>query len=326
MSGGTGAGEGRPERTERLLEQLASSTVLVIGDAMVDRYLRGDVDRVSPEAPVPVVRVRESETRPGGAANVAAGVTALGAECRLVAAAGRDDAGRLLRELLTERGIDAGGMLDVGARPTTVKTRVIGRDQQMLRLDREERSPLADDEADRLTEAVLAALPEVDAVAVADYGKGLLAGAVAPRVLGAARERGVPVVVDPSPERLGAYAGATLLKPNAEEAAAAVEGSRPPSSDAGLAELRRRLEVGHLLVTLGDEGMALVGPDGAVDRIPAERVEVYDVTGAGDTVTAVLAAAIPHAAGMGEAARLANRAAALEVQKLGARAITRAEL
>lgn len=326
MNQRAGAGERRRGPKERLLEDLASSTVLVIGDAMVDRYLRGDVDRVSPEAPVPVVRVRESEARPGGAANVAAGVTALGAECRLVSGAGADDAGRLLRELLEERGVDARGVLDLAARPTTVKTRVIGRDQQMLRLDREERSAPGAGDAERLEAAALEALRGVDAVAVADYGKGLLAGGVVPRVLAAASERDIPVVADPSPERLGEYAGATVLKPNAPEAAAAADAPGPPSSDAGLADLRRRLDVGHLLVTLGGDGMALVGPDDTVDRIPAERVEVYDVTGAGDTVTAVLAAALPHAGDVAAAARLANRAAALEVQKLGARPVGRAEL
>lgn len=319
-------GESRSEGRERLVEELASSTVLVLGDAMVDRYLRGEVDRISPEAPVPVVRVTETETRPGGAANVAAGVAALGAETRFVSAVGADEDGRLLGSLLFDRDVDGEALLEVDGRPTTVKTRVIGREQQMLRLDREDRAGLAAEDRTRLEEHVLEILPEVDAVAVSDYGKGLLDGGVLPRLLRAATRMGVPVVVDPSPARFGDCAGATVLAPNAREAARAADAPGPPESEPELARLRERLGVDHLLVTLGGEGMSLVGPGGSVDRIAAGRVEVYDVTGAGDTVTAVLAAALPRARNVAEAARLANRAAALEVQKVGARPVARAEL
>ncbi len=318
--------ESRSEGGERLLDELASSSVLVVGDAMVDRYLRGDVDRISPEAPVPVVRVTDVDASTGGAANVAAGVAALGAECRFVSAVGRDEEGRLLGRLLSGQSVESEALLTVDDRATTVKTRVIGRDQQMLRLDREDRSSLQAGDRERLEEHVSERLPDVDAVAVSDYGKGLLDGGVIPRVLRAARGEGVPVVVDPSPARLDDCGGATVLMPNAREAARAA--GAPVSGESGreLARLRNRLGVEHLLVTLGSEGMSLVGPDGSVDRIAAGRVEVYDVTGAGDTVTAVLAAALPRSRSVAEAARLANRAAALEVQKLGARPVTRAEL
>ncbi len=319
-------GGGRPRQGEPRPEDLGASTVLVAGDAMLDRYVRGDVERISPEAPVPVVRVRERRGRPGGAANVAAGVAALAADCRLAAAVGRDGPGDELRGLLTGAGVDDRDVLALDGRPTTVKTRVIGRDQQMLRLDREDRSPLDGEDRRRLESAVGEALSAVDALAVADYGKGLLAGGTAGRLIRAAREEGVPAVVDPWPGRFEDYAGATVLKPNAREAAAAASAGEPPTSDRELARLRRRLGVEHLLVTLGGEGMRLVDGDGAVRRIPARRVEVYDVTGAGDTVTAVLAAAIPQSGEVAAAARLANRAAAVEVQKLGARPVSRAEL
>lgn len=310
----------------RLPDDLASSTVLVVGDVMVDRYLRGDVDRISPEAPVPVVRVRESEARPGGAANVAAGVAALGAECRLVSAVGRDGEGELLRTLLSERGVGHEALLTVDDRPTTVKTRVVGRDQQMLRMDREERTPLGGDDRRRLENRARQALSGVDAVAVSDYGKGVLDGGLVPRLLRAARQEGVPAVVDPTPSRFEEYRGADVLTPNGKEAARAAEQSAPPESDREHLELRRRLGVEHLLITRGGEGMRLAGPGGSVERIPARRVEVYDVTGAGDTVTAVLAAVLPRTVNVVAAARLANRAAALEVQKLGARPVTRTEL
>lgn len=325
MSGEPGGDGGRPRRGEPRPEELGACTVLVAGDAMLDRYVSGDVERISPEAPVPVLRVRERRGRPGGAANVAAGVAALGADCRLAAAVGRDGPGGELRGLLADAGVDVRDVLAPAGRPTTVKTRVIGRDQQMLRLDREDRSPLDGADRRRLESAVGEALSAVDALAVADYGKGVLAGGTAGRLIRAAREEGVPVVVDPWPGRFEDYAGATVLKPNAREAAAA-SGGEPPTSDRELARLRRRLGVEHLLVTLGGEGMRLVDDDGAVRRIPARRVEVYDVTGAGDTVTAVLAAALPLSGDAAASARLANRAAAVEVQKLGARPVSRAEL
>lgn len=309
----------------RLLDELAASTVVVIGDAMLDRYLRGDAERISPEAPVPVVRVRESEAQPGGAANVAAGVAALGAEVRLVAATGADRAAEELSRRLSDHGVDAGRILAVAGRRTTEKTRVIGDGQQMLRLDRESREPLEEASARRLLASLEEALGGADAVAVADYGKGLLDGEVGRRVLRSASERELPVVADPCRGRCGRYRGATVLTPNAEEAAAAAGGNVPAGAEA-LDGLRRGLGVEHLLVTLGPDGMRLAGPDGAVSGIPGRPVEVYDVTGAGDTVTAVVAASLGRTAGLETAARLANRAAALEVQKLGARPVGRTEL
>lgn len=299
--------------------------MLVVGDAMLDRYLMGDVERVSPEAPVPVLRVRESRTEPGGAANVAAGVAALGAECRLVAGVGDDGEAGELAEALSRRGVDPGGLVQLGGRPTTVKTRAIGRGQQMLRLDREGRQPLDAGAGRRVLDRVRAALGGVDAVAVADYAKGLLSEAVVRALIREARGRGVPIVVDPGRGRFERYRGATVLKPNAAEAAHAV-GAGVPSGEADLVGLRRRLEVEHLVVTVGSAGMRLVGPDGAVRSVPGEGVEVFDVSGAGDTVTAVMATALRWSPGVEAAARLANRAAALVVQKLGARPVGREEL
>lgn len=309
-----------------LLDALEASTVAVVGDAMLDRYLRGDAERISPEAPVPVLRLTGSEEAPGGAANVAAGIAALGGECRLVAAAGRDEAGDSLVDLLDRRGVDASGVLRIEGRPTTVKTRVLSRGQQMLRLDRETRSPPGREAAAALAERLRETLDGADALAVADYGKGVLADGLARRAVEDARRREVPVVVDPWPGRLEAYRGATVVTPNAREAAEAAGRSHPPGSVRALRELRRRLGAGNLLVTLGDAGMRLVRPDGSVEGIPGRRVEVFDVTGAGDTVTAVLAAGLPSAPDVLTAARLANRAAALEVQTLGARPVSRRRL
>lgn len=311
-----------------LVDTLAGSRVLVVGDAMLDRYMRGDVERVSPEAPVPVVRLREAEETPGGAGNVAAGVAALGGECRLIAAVGDDDPGRTLRRLLEEAGVDAAGLVEVGDRPTTVKTRIIGRGQQMLRVDRETRARLDERAAGRVRRAIRAAVADVDAVALADYGKGMLGEAEIRQATDAAADRGIPVIADPSRSRLQQFRGAHVLTPNRSEAGRAVPsgGDGGPLGSEALLELRRRAGARYLLVTLGGNGMCLVGPDGTVRRIPAEKAEVYDVTGAGDTVAAVLAAALSRGVAVGDAARLANQAAALEVQKLGARPVSLEEL
>lgn len=328
MSGPEGGGAvagGGARGLRGLLAALDGATVVVVGDAMLDRYLRGSTERISPEAPVPVVRLDGREAAPGGAANVASGIAALGAEARLVAAAGRDDAGDALVELLGRRGVEAGGLVRVEGRPTTTKTRVLSRGQQLLRVDRERRSALGTEEAEGLAAALGERLRGADALAVADYGKGTLGGGLARRAVEAARRRDLPVVVDPSTDRLVEYRGATVLKPNRPEAAAAAGRPEPPSSDGELEALRRRLEVENLLVTLGGEGMRLARADGDALRIPGRRTEVFDVTGAGDTVTAVLAAVVP-AGEVPAAARLANRAAALAVQSVGARPVSRARL
>ena len=324
MSGGESGSEGH----KRLLDELASSTVLVLGDAMVDRYLRGEVDRISPEAPVPVVRVTETDSRPGGAANVAAGVAALGAESLFVSAVGRDEEGRRLEALLSERGVDRHALLAVDDRPTTVKTRVLARHQQMLRVDRESAEALTDRVRDRVLEGALAALEEaVDVVALVDYDKGVLAGRVARRIVEAARERDVPTVVDPKLRGFFDYGGARVFKPNGPELAAALGREEPPRGEEALRRVRRRLGCDYLLLTLGEEGMELVGPDGdGVARIPSEAREVFDVSGAGDTVTAVLSTALAGGDGVPHAAATANFAAGLEVSHLGAVPVPRDEL
>ncbi len=317
-----------PRSAARVLDRAADATVLVVGDAMLDRYVSGRVDRISPEAPVPVVRVEEDRDAPGGAANVAAGVAALGAGCRLVAAVGRDrDAGRL-GGLLEEAGVDPAGLVADPDRPTTVKSRVLARHQQMLRVDRESDEPLDGAVRQRLLDRALAGLEAgVDVVALVDYDKGVLAGEVARRILEEAREREVPTVVDPKLRGFFDYGGAHLFKPNGPELAAALGREAAPRDEAELREVRRRLECRYLLVTLGEEGMVLVGEalDGAV-RIPSEAREVFDVSGAGDTVTAALSAALAGGDGVEHAAALANFAAGLEVSHLGAVPVPRDEL
>lgn len=301
--------------------------MLVVGDAMLDRYVSGSVDRISPEAPVPVVRVEDERRAPGGAANVAAGVAALGGSCRLVAVRGDDADGEALTRALRERGVGVGGLAIAPARPTTVKTRVLARHQQMLRVDRERTGRLDADVRGQLLDAVRGELGWADVVAVVDYDKGVLDGDLGAGAVRAAREAGVPAVVDPKLRNFAGYPGAYLFKPNGRELAAARGAEAPPRTDEALAEVRDELGCRNLLVTLGADGMVLVDGDrDRVRRIPSEAREVFDVSGAGDTVTAVLAAALRPSADVAEAAAMANFAAGLAVSRLGAVPVSRDEI
>lgn len=313
--------------TADALDAAAEARVLVVGDAMLDRYVSGRVDRISPEAPVPVVRVEEEREAPGGAANVAVGVAALGAGCRLVSAVGADrDAARLAR-LLDGAGVGPDALVEAPDRPTTVKSRVLARHQQMLRVDRESAAPLAEEVRERVLERALAELDGADVVAVVDYDKGVLDGGVGRRVVEAARNRGVPSVVDPKLRSFFEYGKAHVFKPNGLELASALGEEAPPRGEEELREVRGRLGCRHLLLTLGEEGMVLVGEDESGPlEIASEAREVFDVSGAGDTVTAVLASAMAGGLEVGRAAMVANVAAGLEVSHLGAVPVARAEL
>lgn len=303
-------------RVAELLEAMAELNAVVVGDVMLDRYLLGDVERISPEAPVPVVMVAEDWSAPGGAANVAANVAALGASVDLVGAIGDDDAGALLRESLLGFGIESNGLVMIPSRPTTTKTRLIARGQQVVRIDREVDNPLADRHRDALVEAAHRALEEADVLLLEDYDKGVLDPALIADVIKAARDQGIPVVADPRERHFTRFAGATVLKPNRRELSHALR-MRMSGDGNDLAEARAQLDVEYLLVTLGGDGMALVGEDGLVRRTPGVALEVFDVSGAGDTVTAWVGLALAAGATIEEAAWMANLAAAVEVGKQG---------
>ena len=309
------------ERLAHLLDVAAARHVAIVGDAMLDVYLRGDVDRISPEAPVPVVRVRERKYALGGAANVAQNVAAIGAECTLVATVGADAPGRMLRQLLAAMGADGRTILEI-PRPTTTKTRVLARVQQLVRFDEEDDAELTSGDAARLLELLEGAIDGADALVLEDYNKGLLVPAVVERAIALARARDIPIIVDPKHRNFFSYRGATIFKPNRRELeaglGAAVDLERPEA----LPLARRRLGVEHLLLTLGERGMALVGPDGGIFRVPTTAREVYDVVGAGDTVTAYLAVMLAGGATPWEAAIVANFAAGVEVEKLGAATVS----
>ncbi len=313
------------DRLVALLEAARRQHVVIIGDAMLDVYLRGDVDRISPEAPVPVVRVRDRKLALGGAANVAQNVAAMGAGCDLVAVVGDDRAGSTLREHLDAGRMSSRSLVTVD-RPTTTKTRVMARSQQLVRFDEEDDRDLHDSDVEAVLAAIARAMPEATAVVFEDYNKGVLVPSVIEGAIAMARARNLPVVVDPKFRNFFAYRGATVFKPNRRELESALGAAVDLDHPATLPDTLARLGVEHLLLTLGEHGMALVSADtaatGVVHRVPTTAREVYDVVGAGDTVTAYLATMLAAGATAREAAVIANFAAGVEVGKLGAATVS----
>ncbi len=312
-------------RLSELLNAARRQHVVIVGDAMLDLYLRGDVDRISPEAPVPVVRVRDRRAALGGAANVAQNVAALGATGDLVAVVGDDLAGTTLRERLASDGMTARSLVTV-ERPTTTKTRVMARAQQLVRFDEEDDTDLSPDDVARVLDAIERAMPDATALVFEDYNKGVLVPAVIEGAIRLARARGLPIVVDPKFRNFFAYRGATVFKPNRRELESALGAAVDLDHPEALPTTFDRLGVSHLLLTLGERGMALVSADGVVHRVPTTAREVYDVVGAGDTVTAYLATMLAAGASALEAAIIANYAAGVEVGKLGAATVSAAEV
>lgn len=323
----------RLDRThaESLLQRMAGRKVAVLGDVMLDEYLFGEVNRISPEAPVPVVRVAREQAVLGGAANVAANLKALGAEPMLMGTLQKDAAGDRLLGLLGRLGISISGLVLDPTRPTIIKTRVIGQQQQMLRIDREEPGPPEAAVLLGLRDRLARAVEECSALVISDYAKGVVCGPVMDTVREFCAAKGMPWIVDPKPEHKALYRGATLMTPNTKEASELAR--QPARSDEEVAQAGRALmaELGMrgLLVTRSERGMALFAPDGdhaAPWMIPTEAREVFDVSGAGDTVIAAFSAAIGAGADWREAAMLANAAAGLVVAKVGTATVTPAEL
>jgi rfaE bifunctional protein kinase chain/domain len=295
-----------------LLPDLAQARVLVVGDVMLDRYWFGDVSRISPEAPVPVVRIERTEERPGGAANVARNCAALGARAGLLSVVGADEAGAALERLVAAERVSANLHRDATL-DTTVKLRVIGRQQQLLRIDFET-SPSHEVLAAKLAEFE-ASLADYDVVLLSDYGKGGLAHIE--RMIGLARARGKPVLVDPKGDEYSRYRGASVLTPNRAELREVVGRWKDEADLTARAErLRAELGLEALLLTRSDEGMTLYRA-GSVQHERAKAREVSDVTGAGDTVIATLAVMLAAGAGLADAVRVANHAAGIVVGKLG---------
>ena len=310
-----------------IIERLPGKRLAVIGDSMLDRFLWGRVDRISPEAPVPVVRLESETTKLGGAANVAANICALGADAVLFGLCGKDEAAAQLKKLLTERGIDSAGLLETETRPTTIKTRILAHNQQVVRTDREDDRPVDADLVEILVSR-LAKLGPFDGMVLSDYGKGLLTHEALAAFIAAGRDAGVPLVVDPKKGDYSQYRGVTSLTPNQKEAEQACAMSITDAASLKLAgaKLLERTAAEAVLVTRGEHGMALFEKDGTEHHLATEATTVYDVTGAGDTVIAVYTTALSAGAGFAAAADLANHAAGLAVRELGTATVTEAQL
>ena len=315
------------EKYKEILAALPAQRLAVVGDIMVDRFLWGRCDRISPEAPVPVVRLEREELKLGGAANVAANLRALGIEVSLIGVCGRDATATALRELLADLGVAGEGLVDLEDRPTTVKTRIIAQHQQVVRADLEDDRPLAAVEAETVL-ARMKSLGPFDGVVISDYGKGLLTDPVLTAVIGYGRQDGGVVVVDPKKGDFSQYRGVTSLTPNQREAeqACALPVTDLASLEHAGRQLRRRTAADCVMITRGEHGMALFEADGVEYHLPTEATEVFDVTGAGDTVIAVYTAALCAGASFREAAGLANHAAGVAVREVGTVAVSREQL
>lgn len=310
------------ESVARLADARANrGPVLVWGDYMVDRYVEGECERISPEAPVPVVRATREWSTLGGAGNVAGNLRGMGIDAIPVGIVGEDGAGDELTSLLEEAGCSTGGIL-AGQRRTTVKTRVIARQQQVVRIDREECDALNNQQVERLRLALLALLSSSELCVISDYGKGACPPCLVKELISKAKERKIPVLVDPGRD-ISIYEGATCIKPNLKEAESilACELSEQAHLAAAGVKLRRALNVDHLLVTQGPGGMTLVSSSG-VHRIRASARQVFDVSGAGDTVIATLAASVVAGLDYGSGAMLANMAAGIAVGRVGTCVVT----
>ncbi|MCS6850780.1 MAG: D-glycero-beta-D-manno-heptose-7-phosphate kinase [Gemmataceae bacterium] len=310
-----------------LIPRLAGRRILVVGDLMLDTYLWGQVRRVSPEAPVPVVELLRRCHYPGGAANVAANVASLGGVPALAGVVGADNAGRLLREQIAQRGVALAALLEDAARPTTTKTRIVAFNQQIVRLDEEVAFPLAAELEGRLLDQLAAALADAEACILADYAKGVVTTRVAEVLIAWGRERGRPVLVDPKGPQAGKYRGAMVVKPNLSEAEVVLRRRLDREEVLSVGEeLLGEFGSEAVLLTRGAEGMVLFRRGQPPRSIATQPRQVFDVTGAGDTAMAALALAVAAGASLEEAAALANEAAGIVVGKPGTAGVTPAEL
>jgi len=310
-----------------LLERIGEPRVLVVGDLILDRYVTGDVQRISPEAPIPVLAARHREDRLGGAGNVAANLRAMGAEVEMVGLLGDDPYGVRLREMLGELGVETAGCVVDHARPTTHKTRFISGNQQVMRLDWEDSEEVAEALAAEILAHLDGRVQKAQALILSDYGKGTLSQVVIAGAIRLARAAGIPVLVDPKGTDYARYRGATLVTPNRKEAEHAL-GRKLNDLDETAKGARDLIELAELdaaVITLGAQGMFHLASDGTWGHVPTVARDVFDVTGAGDTAISHLALGLAVGLDLAEAVHLANHAAGIVVGRRGAAAVTRAE-
>jgi len=311
-----------------LLSRFSARTVIVIGDLMLDHFVIGGVDRISPEAPVPVVRFEQEAWRLGGAANVAHNVAALGARVLVIGVTGTDDAAATLRSGLEGLGIASSGLVVDASRRTTRKLRVVtSRNQQVARIDYEDDREVHGEVEAAIISRIEELSPSAEAVLVSDYLKGVVSPGVARAAIAAAKQRGIPLLIDPKVPHIDYYSGATVITPNHHEAEAVTHMRIRTGEDALVAaqRFRERANCESVLITRGEHGMTLLGSTENA-QLAAEAREVADVTGAGDTVIATMTLALAAGASLTEAARLANRAAGVVVGKFGPATVSLSEL
>ena len=316
-----------PDRARALVTRFPATRILVVGDAMLDRFIAGRVTRISPEAPVPVVAFEHETHRLGGAANVAHNIAAFGAQATLVAVTGEDDASATLRDACLAAGIDASLLVDTGRRTTTKVRIVTERNQQVARVDYESDRDIADEVEQHVIAAIHEHATRASVILISDYLKGCVTRHVCEAALAAARAAHIPVLVDPKIPHVDHYAGATLITPNHHEVEQATHVRVRSEEDSRRATrlFRDRTRCGSVLMTRGDQGMWLLAED-VEGHLPAAAREVADVTGAGDTVISTVALALASGATLSEAARLANESAGIVVGKFGPATVTAAEL
>ena len=315
-------------RAQHILQHFNRQTIVVLGDLMLDEFIWGEVRRISPEAPVPVVEVKRESWHLGGAGNVVSNLLALGAQAVPIGLIGDDVAGARLREAFHTRRADTSGLVVDAARPTTRKTRIVAHSQQMLRTDREDRTPIHTENETQVAAVFEQALAKADAVIISDYDKGLLTPRLLQTVIERAQTLGKPICLDPKIKNFQHYRGVDVITPNQHEAerAANLEITDEATVRAAAANIRNLLACKNVLITRGEHGMSLLAEDDTLFHIPTVAREVYDVTGAGDTVIATLTLALAAGATLHEAAILANHAAGVVVGKVGTATLTQAEL
>lgn len=306
------------ERVEELLSNSAGREIAVIGDLMLDRYFWGTVSRISPEAPVPVIDIENETFHLGGAANVAQNLKSLGIEPLLCGVVGSDNSGKLLIEIAEQSGLQTKGIIPIASRPTTVKTRIIGNNQHIARLDRETRSEVSSDTINQIVD-MLKSCHNLAGIIMEDYNKGVITKYLIKEISKFTQEQNIPLFVDPKLNFFFDYQNATVFKPNRKEAQEALGFSLKTDDDILRAgkELLHRLQAENILLTLGDKGMMLFQKNGTVASVPTKARHIADVSGAGDTAIATLAAAIAGGASTTEAAALANIAAGVVCEEPG---------
>ncbi|MBP6822628.1 MAG: D-glycero-beta-D-manno-heptose-7-phosphate kinase [Acidobacteria bacterium] len=316
------------QRALQILKLFTNRRLIVLGDLMLDEFIWGEVKRISPEAPVPVVEVKRESWHLGGAGNVVSNLLELGAKASPIGIVGDDEAGKLMKKRFIEQGAQIDGLIVDSTRPTTRKTRIVAHSQQMVRADRESRSPVSVEIEDRIIAAFNSALAESEAVVISDYDKGLLTPRVLESVISSTRLAGKIICLDPKIKNFLSYQKVSFITPNQPEAerASGIEIVDDASLIAAAHRIRKLLNCAHVLITRGEHGMSLLDAEDKLTHIPTVAREVYDVTGAGDTVIATLALALAAGANAIEAAIVANHAAGVVVGKVGTATVSSSEL